>query len=119
VNADAELDEAGLHFDRAAHRVAPAAELDEAAVAGALGDAPMMRGDGGIDRSLRSARSRDRVRFSSAGPEIRAGFRVNKLGVDAHAVLVALTEPLCVSAPERPPARIERKPLNSRIKTLY
>src|SRR5208283_5455800 len=35
------LDEAVLHLDRAAHRVDHAAELDEAAVAGALDDAPM------------------------------------------------------------------------------
>ena len=61
MNADAELDaalgrhagvaldHAVLHFDRAAHRVDHAAELDEAAVAGALDDAPVMRGDGGID----------------------------------------------------------------------
>ena len=62
MNADAELDaalrrQAGialdhavLHFDRASHRVDHAAKLDEAAVAGALDDAPMMRGDGGIDQ---------------------------------------------------------------------
>ena len=37
------LDQAVLHFDRAAHRVDHAAELDEAAVAGSLDDAPMMR----------------------------------------------------------------------------
>ena len=62
MNADAELDaafgrhagvaldQAVLHFDRAAHGVDHAAELDEAAVAGALDDAPVMRGDGGIDQ---------------------------------------------------------------------
>ena len=62
MNADAELDaalgrhagvaldQAVLHFDRAAHRVDHAAELDKAAVAGALDDAPVMRGDGGIDQ---------------------------------------------------------------------
>ena len=44
------LDHAVLHFDRAAHRVDHAAELDEDAVAGALDDAPMMRVDGGIDQ---------------------------------------------------------------------
>ena len=44
------LDHAVLHLDRAAHRVDDAAELDEAAVAGALDDAPMMRGDGRIDQ---------------------------------------------------------------------
>ena len=62
MNADAELDaalgrhagvaldEAVLHLDRAAHGVDDAAELDEAAVAGALDDAPVMRGDGGVDQ---------------------------------------------------------------------
>ena len=44
------LDHALLHVDRAAHRVDDAAELDEAAVAGALDDAPMMRGDCGINQ---------------------------------------------------------------------
>ena len=42
--------DAALHFDRAAHGVDHAAELDEAAVAGALDDAAVMRGDGGIDQ---------------------------------------------------------------------
>ena len=62
MNADAEfdaalgrharvaLDEAVLHLDRAAHRVDHAAKLDEAAVAGALDDAPVMGGDGGVDQ---------------------------------------------------------------------
>ena len=62
VNADAELDaalgrQAGvaldhavLHFDRAAHGVDHAAKLDEASVAGALDDATVMHGDGGIDQ---------------------------------------------------------------------
>ena len=62
MNADAELDaalgrqarialdQAVLHFDRAAHRVDYAAKLDEDSVAGALDDAPVMRGDGGIDQ---------------------------------------------------------------------
>ena len=61
MNADAEfdaplrrhagvaLDEAGLHFDRAAHRVDDAAELDDCAVAGALDDATVMGGDGRVD----------------------------------------------------------------------
>ena len=44
------LDHGVLHFDRAAHRVDDAAELDNAAVAGALDDAAVMHGDGGIDQ---------------------------------------------------------------------
>ena len=43
------LDEAVLHFDRAAHRIDHAAELDDRAVAGALDDAAVMGGDGGVD----------------------------------------------------------------------
>ena len=62
MNADAELDaaivrhagvaldHAVLHLDRAAHRVDDAAKFDEAAVAGALDDAPAMRGDGRINQ---------------------------------------------------------------------
>ena len=62
MNADAKLDaalrrQAGvafdhavLHFDRAAHGVDHAAELDEAAVAGSLDDAAVMQGDGRIDQ---------------------------------------------------------------------
>ena len=44
------LDEAVLHLDGAAHGVDHAAEFDEAAVAGAFDDAPMMGSDGGIDQ---------------------------------------------------------------------
>ena len=62
VDADAELDaslgrqacvaldHAGLHLDRAAHRVDHAAKLDDDAVARALDDAPAMGGDGGVDQ---------------------------------------------------------------------
>jgi hypothetical protein len=48
-HADVALDHAALHLDGATHGVDDAAELDEAAVAGALDDAAVMRGDGGID----------------------------------------------------------------------
>jgi hypothetical protein len=45
------LDETGLlHLDRAADRIDHAAELDDAAVPGALDDAPMMHSDGGINQ---------------------------------------------------------------------
>ena len=62
MNADAKLDApsggtpalrstiAVLHFNGAAHRVDDAAELDDAAVAGALDDAAVMDGDGRIDQ---------------------------------------------------------------------
>ena len=44
------LDHAVLHLDGAAHGVDHAAKLDDAPVAGALDDAPVMHGDGGIDQ---------------------------------------------------------------------
>ena len=49
-HAGVALDHAVLHFDCAAHRVDHAAELDDDAVAGALDDAPVMGGDGGVDQ---------------------------------------------------------------------
>ena len=44
------LDQAALHLDRAPDRVHYAAELNDVAVAGALDDSAVMRGDGGIDQ---------------------------------------------------------------------
>ena len=77
MNADSELDalsaapgvaldHAVLDLDRAAHRVDHAAKLDKDAVAGALDDAPAMRGNGGIDQVAAQDPSRDSVRSSSA-----------------------------------------------------
>ena len=43
------LDHGVLHFECAAHRIDYAAELDHAAVAGALDDAAMVHGDCGIN----------------------------------------------------------------------
>ena len=44
------LDEAGLHLDRAAHRIDDAAELDDRPVAGALDGAAVMDSDCGVDQ---------------------------------------------------------------------
>ena len=49
-HAGVPLDHGVLNLDRAAHRVDDAAELDDAAVAGALDDAPMVHRDGRIDQ---------------------------------------------------------------------
>ena len=52
------LDHADLHFDGAAHRVHHAAKLDDRGVAGALDDAAVMSGDGGVEgRGCISGRS--------------------------------------------------------------
>jgi hypothetical protein len=44
------LDHAILDFDRAAHCIDHAAEFDEAPIAGTLDDAPVVRGNGGVDQ---------------------------------------------------------------------
>jgi hypothetical protein len=49
-HAGVALAHALLHLDRASHRVDHAAKLNETAVAGALDDAPTMRGDRRIDQ---------------------------------------------------------------------
>jgi adenylate cyclase len=48
-NAGVALDQALLHFDRTAHGVNHAAELDDAAVANALDDASVVHGDDRVD----------------------------------------------------------------------
>ena len=71
------LDHGVLHFERAAHRVNDAAELDDAAVAGALDDAPMMHGDRRINQiAAQRAQSRQssifvRARESAIADHIR------------------------------------------------
>ena len=60
------LDHAVLHLDRAAHRVDDAAKLDENAVAGALDDAAMMRGDRGINQ-IAAQRAQPRQRSLLVG----------------------------------------------------
>ena len=62
------LDHGVLHFDCTAHRVNDAAELDDAAVAGALDDAAMMDGDCRIDQiAAQRAQSRQSPIFVRAG----------------------------------------------------
>ena len=48
-HASVALDDGSLHLDCAAHGVDHAAELDDAAVAGALDNAAVVGGDGGVD----------------------------------------------------------------------
>src|SRR5271170_4303814 len=49
-HAGVALDHGVLNFDGAAHGVDDAAELDDRAVAGALDDAPIVHGDGGVNQ---------------------------------------------------------------------
>ena len=65
-HAGVALDQALLHFDRAAHRIDDAAELDDRAVAGALDGPNVMRSDGGIDQIAAETAKAPRVLSSSA-----------------------------------------------------
>ena len=80
MNADAKLDaalgrQAGVALDRAildldgaTHGVHHAAELDDCAVAGALDDATVMGGDGGVDEiAAQAPDARQRAILVSAG----------------------------------------------------
>ena len=81
------LDHAVLHFDRAAHGVDHAAELDDRAVAGALDDVAVMHRDDGIDEiAAKGSQAReDKVLVRACetavsddvGDRIAASFRVS------------------------------------------
>ena len=62
-----------LHFDRAAHRVDHAAELDDRAVAGALDHPALVHGDGGIDQiAAQRPEPRERPLLVGAGEPRKA-----------------------------------------------
>jgi hypothetical protein len=62
------LDEAGLHFDRTAHGVDDAPELDNTAIARALDDASVMNGDDGVDKiAAKGSQAREDAVFVRAG----------------------------------------------------
>ena len=116
MNADAELDapvlrHAGvaldhpvLHFDRAAHGVDHAAELDRAAVAGALDDAAVMHGDGRIDQvAAQRPEPRQRAILVRAGEPAEA----DDVGGQDRREFPGLAH----RAPPRPLARLAQKPL--------
>ena len=71
-HAGVALDHGVLNFDRAAHGVDDAAELDDRAVAGALDDAPVMHGDGRVDQvaSQRSEPRQDAILVRAGKPGV-------------------------------------------------
>ena len=102
------LDHGPLDFNGAVHRVDDAAELDEAAVAGALDDAPVMHGDGGIDQ------------VASEPPQPRKGAILVRPGKPAVAddIRRPRSRRVCGSRPWRTlwaSLRIARKPAHSGV----
>ena len=68
------LDHAVLHFNRAAHGVDHAAELDDRAVAGAFDDASVVHGDDGVNQvTAQRPEPRERAIFVCAGEPAIAG----------------------------------------------
>ncbi len=101
------LDHAGLHLDRAAHRIHHAAELDEVAVAGALDDAPVMGSEGGVDQIAPQApQARQRAILVRAGEpavadNVRDQNRRNLSGL-AHERTSAIHETNTTARPNQP-----------------
>ena len=125
MNADAEfdapirrqasvaLDHPALHLDRAAHGVHHAAELDDGAVAGALDDAAVMSGDGGVDDVAAEApQARERAILVRAGEPAVADHigdqDCRKFAGLAHraclrvATLAQMPAPVCLFSTEGP-----------------
>ena len=62
------LNHAALHLNRAAHSIYNAAKLDDTAVPGALDDAAVIGGDGGVDEvATEAAKARERAILVSTG----------------------------------------------------
>ena len=73
-HAGVALDHGGLDFDRAAHRVDQAAELDDRAVAGALDDAAVVHGNDRVDQvAAKRPEPRQRAVLVGAGEPAVAG----------------------------------------------
>src|SRR5580704_10642048 len=73
-HAGVALDHCGLDFDRAAHGVDHAAELDDRAVAGALDDAAVVHGDDRVDQvAAQGPEPRQRAVLVGAGEPAVAG----------------------------------------------
>jgi len=77
------VDQTVLHLDGAAHRIDDAAKLDEAAVAGALDDAPAMHGDRRVDQiAAQRPESRQNAILVGAGEAVLT--RLGAGGETAH-----------------------------------
>ena len=90
-HAGVALDHAVLHFDRAAHGVDDAAELDDAAVAGALDDAPVMHGDRWIDQiaAQRPEPRQDAILVRAREPAIADDVRATRIAAIFRVSLIA------------------------------
>jgi hypothetical protein len=89
------LDHGALDFDRAAHRIDHATELDDQAVAGALDEAAVVDGDGGVNQiAAQQPKPRKRSLLVDAGEPAVA----NDIGdQDRGELRVSLIAPLLES----------------------
>ena len=84
------LDETRLHLDRPAHRIDHAMEFDENAVAGALDDAPMRRGVGGLDQiAAEAAKTRKGSLFPAPVSWLEPTTSVTRIGTSFRVSLTA------------------------------
>ena len=93
------LDHAALHFDRAAHGVDDAAKLDDGSIAGALDDAPVMHGDGGIDQvaAQRAKPRQSAILVRSGEPAVADHVRDQDRRDSADGHVVRLDDPMATT----------------------
>ena len=79
------------NFDRAAHGVDDAAELDDAAVAGALDDAAVMDRDGRIDQiaAQRAQPRKDAILVRPRKPAVTDHVRATRIAASFRVSLIA------------------------------
>ena len=83
------FDQAVLHLNCAAHRIHHAAKLDNAAVAGALDDAAMMRGYRGIDQvAAKTPQARERALLVGTGQSAVATTSATKIATSLRVSLI-------------------------------
>ena len=118
------LDQALLHFDRAAHGVDHAAELDKNAIAGALDDAPAMRVDGGIDQIAAQppqprkravlVRASEWLKPTTSATRIAAFFRVSLMALAPWPASRLAQNPV----PRRHQGSVERAPTDHKRREI-
>src|SRR5208337_5548554 len=97
------LDQAVLNLDRAAHSVDHAAKFEEASVACALHDAPVMGSDGGIDQiAAQPPEPRQRTILVGTGEPAVSDYIGNQDRRDF---------PGLAHGARRPPSRLAQKPV--------
>ena len=116
-NASVTLNHAVLHFDRAAHRVHHAAELNNGSIAGSLDDAAVVHGDYGINQiATDRPKPRQRTIFVRAGEPAVTDYVRDKDSRDFPGL--AHRTPMCGNLNRIPDPKLPKSKGPSRIARL-